>query len=78
MSDKLEDQGFDMIKCTGCSAEKPRRSYGESPNGRRKYYLDDKLNTWKGKRCPKCVRRAHTEYMKSYRKRVKSLASQAK
>jgi hypothetical protein len=76
MSDKTLSEGYDIIKCSFCSKEQSRRSYGESPNGRRKYYLDDKLNTWKGRRCPTCVRRAHTEYMKLYRKKLKS-SSQA-
>jgi hypothetical protein len=69
-----EKEVFDKVVCTGCGDDFLRKSYGNSPNGRRKYYFDDKKNAPKGKRCPKCVRKAHREYMRQYRSSKKDLA----
>ena len=63
----LREQGFGSIECSSCFGFKWRKQIGESPNGRRKYYQDEAGKAWRGKSCPDCAKKQHTEYMRKYR-----------
>lgn len=70
MSDSNRDyvkDGFDAIECSRCMTFKWRKYVGSSPNGKRKYYQDENKKAWRGKTCPECSKKGHTEYMRKYR-----------
>lgn len=68
-----EKEGFDLVECNTCGEYCYRKAIGISPNKRRKYYQDDKSRAWRGKQCPVCACKAHTEYMRKHRKAKKEL-----
>lgn len=79
MSDSNRDyaaEGYDAIECSQCMEFKWRKYYGESPNGKRKYYQDEKKRSWRGKICPDCSRKNHTKYMKKYRSKDNVVSKQ--
>ena len=63
----LREQGFSSVECSSCYGFFWRKQIGESPNGRRKYYQDERRRAWRGKTCPDCSKKAHTNYMRKYR-----------
>ena len=66
-----QKKGYDTVECNKCYDYYYRKAIGISPNRRRKYYQDEKGRAWKGKTCPTCSTKAHTQYMKKYRERLK-------
>lgn len=75
MSENETPLPFDKVTCSKCQNIKQRRSCGESPNGRRRYYQDEKGRAWRGKTCPDCATKEHTEYMRKYRQKNKKKIS---
>ena len=65
-------EGFDPIECNRCMNFSWRKEIGASPNGRRKYYQDEKGKAWRGKICPSCASKDHTNYMREYRRKKRS------
>lgn len=54
--------------CSVCNNIAVRIQTGISPNKRRKYYSDEHGRAWRGRKCPVCACRDHTEYMRQRRK----------
>jgi hypothetical protein len=73
--DELEKQGYDLVECNLCGEYCYRIAIGVSPNKRRKYYQDEKKRAWRGKTCPSCSTKAHTQYMRKHRQSKKLLTS---
>lgn len=65
-------EGFDAVECSNCGDYFWRKYTGSSPNRRRKYYVDERGNAWRGKICPKCSKKKHTEYMRERRAKLKN------
>lgn len=54
--------------CTNCGENKIRISTGKtSPNGTRRYYVDEHGKIWRGKNCPRCSRMKHTKHARKAR-----------
>lgn len=70
--------GYDLTECSKCSEFGYRKLIGISPNRRRKYYMDNKRRTWRGKMCPDCCRKRHTEYMRQRRSEGKDTYQRSK
>lgn len=70
--DELQKKGYDIVSCKSCYEFSYRKAIGISPNRRRKYYQDEEGRAWKGRVCPTCSTKAHTEYMRAYRKASKT------
>lgn len=71
MEKDLRSEGFDYIECSKCLDWKWRKCIGQSPNGKRKYYKDEQERTWRGKACPECSKKAHTDYIRNRRRSQK-------
>ena len=65
--DEMAEKGYSFVECSSCSDFGFRKLVGISPNRKRKYYVNENGNVWRGKVCPKCCKANHTRYMKSYR-----------
>ena len=60
-----------ITTCKVCQQPKTRNPNGTSPNGKRKYYVDDNGNSWMGLKCPDCEKIKNRERMSKKRKEVK-------
>jgi len=72
----LRERGYSSVECSSCYGFFWRKQIGESPNGRRKYYQDEQNRAWRGKSCPECAKKQHTEYMRKYRSKKNASSSQ--
>ena len=43
-----------ITTCKVCQLPKTRNPNGVSPNGKRKYYVDENGKSWMGLKCPDC------------------------
>lgn len=50
-------------QCRECNESYVKIFKGTSPNGKKKYYVDEHGKHWRGKKCPKCSRAEHAGYM---------------
>jgi len=60
-----------ITTCKICQLPKTRSPNGSSPNGKRKYYVDENGNSWMGLKCPDCEKIKNRERMAKKRKEVK-------
>lgn len=65
--DEMAEKGYSYVECSKCGEFAFRKATGVSPNRRRKYYYNEKGEAWRGKKCPACARKEHTEYMRVHR-----------
>jgi len=56
-----------ITTCSVCQANKIRIKKGLSPNGKRRYYSDENGKAWRGKVCPSCSKKKHSDYIRGKR-----------
>ncbi|PCI45848.1 MAG: hypothetical protein COB41_00220 [Proteobacteria bacterium] len=58
-----------MTTCKICNKPKVRNPKGVSPNGKRRYYVDENGDSWMGMKCPHCYKIANRERMRIARRK---------
>lgn len=62
-----EKKELNLSKCSVCQEIKPRICVGKFPDGRNKKYVDDKGESYIGRKCPDCVRSMMKQRMRKFR-----------